>query len=382
MRKLSKIHYIFLIAILVATVSLWQPVRINLQGHWYGLYLLKGEGRAVLTVQDDLLFGDGSRLLLSIPLPSLHALLRPAAAHTGDESYLDLDWDAKNGSGSLRSVFADHSEMHFYFSRALGDAGQIKHGLFIGGSLPEGATGEDQESQNDSGIAYFDGRRTWHLWCNANEALIPVDRSQPARQTGDWRFLGSQVEVQSPRRVVISSRHAVEIDGIPLEIVRHASFRAGEHFVELDISIRNPGRSPARYLYTYGDEPWLGDYGSSDGNVGWTEAGQVTTESLIDLPRTRYAGMINLNYGLANFIDWERGESPSLGCFSNSIGRVDPTHHRPLTSNERFIGLQWGPRLLRPGEEQSIRLVIGLAEIDPTRGQPHLPAALAAVSPR
>jgi hypothetical protein len=380
-RRNISLALLLIFGLLVAAAALG-VVRVDAKGHLYGIFVLKGEDDSLIDIQDDLFLGDGSRLLGSVSLLPLHDLLQPSVAHACKETApcLALEWDAKAGDGWVRSVDRDGSEMHFYFSRLRSDGGKEKHGLFVGGSLPRAAASQDPMELSDSGVSFHDGRRSWHIWCNANESISPARSPEEAVQPADWRFLGSRVLQQTPERVVLGSSHELLLDGEPVRIDRFAYFRAGERSFDLGIHIVNVGRRPVSYFYTYADEPWLGDFGTSEGTIGWTKAGLVSEEGLIDTWENQYAGMINLKYGLANFIAWSPASAPSLACFSNAIGRVAPASaHIPLQSNERAIGLQWGPRTLRPGEGQKILLTIGLAGLDPGAGLPRpgiAPAAL------
>ena len=77
----------------------------------------------------------------------------------------------------------------------------------------------------------------------------------------------------------------------------------------------------------------------------------------------------------ANFLEWEKASRPSKAYISNFSGGVnDPDKVVPLVSpTNRFIGLQYGPYLLKPGESFSFALAIGMAENDPKTGFPVKP---------
>jgi hypothetical protein len=135
------------------------------------------------------------------------------------------------------------------------------------------------------------------------------------------------------------------------------------------------GPGEIRYAYLYGDEPWVGFFGSADGNVGWVEEGVLPFETSIDPATHRWAGILDRKTGLANYLGWEGGEAPSEVYVSNSLGRWAPAEDRvPLASNEVFLGLQWRERHHLPGEARSYRLAIGLADLDPATGRPRRPA--------
>ncbi len=223
-------------------------------------------------------------------------------------------------------------------------------------------------------MSYSDGTRWYHLWCNANEGLASaktLTKSEPAR----WQFLGSGVLNRSSNALAIKSSHIALVDEVPLRIDRYAYFRAGDTFFILSIRIQNTGNVPVSYYYAYGDEPWLGDYGSSSGNVGWVDGHIVTTVQYVDTTRFGYAGFFD--YGntaageghnftrKANFLKWIGGKKP-LVYFSNRETEFPDKNNEeePLRSDTRFIGLQWGPQTLLPGEKARYTLAIGMAAQD------------------
>jgi hypothetical protein len=372
MRKLNKKYYFILTLIITSfIIATGCLTDFRIKGHYFGIFLLKGEHGKPIEVHDDLLLGEESKLLGGVPLMFLHNLLMPSSAHASlPEPQLILDWDDALGEGWVRSVQADQTEMHFYFSRFISDQGIEKHGLFVGGNLPPAAMDlHDPLKSSDSGISFFDGHRNWHIWCNANEVIAPRDAPGAGVQTADWRYLGSWVEKAGGDRVVLGSRHELMLAGVQLHIDRRASFRAGAPTFDLGIHITNAGTRPVSYIYAYADEPWLGDYGSSEGVVGWLKEGLVSNEGLIDTAKHQHAGMINLKYGLANVVAWPPDAPPSLACFSNAIGRLSPGV--PLNTNDRALNLQW-ERTLQPGETHKIEMTIGMARIDLATGIPRL----------
>lgn len=358
---------------LVALAGLFAAMtRVEVTGRWRGLYVLQGRDSPRLEVKDDLLLGDGSRLIASVSLTRVRTLLgfEPAAPRPGEPS-LALDWDEREGRGLIRNRFADGTELVTLFGRYEDDDGKTPHGLFVGGAVPDIAA--DAAHQDQSGMAYHDARGWTHIWCNVNEAL--VDKGANAFVwPSTWRFLGSRVLVNDGRRVVLETNHEADLKGGTLRMDRFAYFAAGQPWFELGIQLTALGPGPVEYAYLYGDEPWVGRFGSADGNVGWVEERIVLNEELIDPVAHRWGGILDEKSGFANYIEWLGEVAPSQVYFSNAAGKFSPGPGPvPLSSNEVFIGLQWTGQRLRPGEERSIRLAIGLAEHDPATGRPMRP---------
>jgi hypothetical protein len=231
--------------------------------------------------------------------------------------------------------------------------------VFVGGSLPDIAV--DPTSLNQSGMAYRERSGIWrHIWCNANEAVWDVANAREI-DTHQYRYLGSHVLARDTQRLVIESSHEVTVSGVPLRMRRVAQFTAGRPYLLLGVSIENVGTVPVRYKFLYGDEPWVGKYGSAAGNLGWTADGIFADESQIDPIGHRWAGIVDTETGTANFLAWLGSEFPTLVYVSNDVGELVPG--RPLASEHIFIGTEWH-RELGPGEAQHLLLAIGMAERD------------------
>jgi hypothetical protein len=364
---------------LAAAGLLLATTRIEIEGRWRGLFLLKARDGRMLELQDDLYLGDGSRLVAGVSFSALRRWLGagPAAPAPGAAA-LELDWDERTGRGLVRNRLGDGSELVTLFGRFEDDHGNHPRGLFVGGAVPDVAS--DLRNQDQSGMALREGGQWFHVWCNTNEALVDMDG--PAYRTlypGDLRFLGSRVLVNDPQRVVLESNHEVTLLRGRVRMDRFAYFAAGEPFFKLGIRITALGPQQVTYAYLYGDEPWVGHFGTATGNYGWVDGEVVPFEGKFDTVKNRWAGIVDLKTGLANYLEWLGDDLPDDGYFANQAGHHAATSkHVPLDSNEVFIGLQWVGRRLAPGEGRGIRLVIGLAGRDPATGKPIRPPAAAA----
>ncbi|MGB9082152.1 MAG: hypothetical protein WCD00_12705, partial [Desulfuromonadaceae bacterium] len=188
------------------------------------------------------------------------------------------------------------------------------------------------------------------------------------------------------QNLTITCEHQAMVNNVPVKIVRTLFYQTGDTFVTLVTSLKNIGTTPTILLYIYGDEPWVGDYGSSAGNIGWLKNGLVTTEMQIDTSTNDYFGMFDtgnpligenkdFTTGKANFIEWSPAERPDSAYFSNQFGTIArPEQKVPLaSSNSRVLAMQWGPKALNPGQSFSFTLSIGMADNDPKTGLPVKP---------
>jgi hypothetical protein len=353
------------IALLALAVAFFATTRVRISGRFYGLYLLERASGRPLEIKDDLKLGDGPRLLGGVSFTWLHERLHSAERLPR----LDLDWDEEQGSGFVTSYLADGRKVQTLFGRYLDDDGRTPRGLFVGGAIPEVAA---TPSQNQSGMALHDANGWHHVWCNVNEGLLDAATARMSTP-GEWTFLGSRVLVDTPDRVVIASEHEIVLAEGTLRVQRYAAFRSGRAFFRLGINLINLGEEPLKISYAYGDEPWVGVFGSADGNVGWVERGLIPFVSGIDPRVERYAGILDRKSGLADFISWQGASPPEVVYFGNHAGTPLPSEvGAPLTSNEIFIGLEWRDRTIAPGDTLTLRLSIGLAAAHPD-GSPTVP---------
>lgn len=346
-----------------------------------GLYLLKGTGSRPFRLCNTLYLGEEELLIAGYDLIEA----QPVRVTTSGKGtpHLEVDWNADEGVGSLRNTLADGTLLVTNFSRYRDSQDAHTAGLFIGGALPWSLHSESPGQKNDSGMTWYDGRRWQHIWCNTNEGIgstVTPERYPPST----WKYLGSRIVSQADDAVVIGSSHAVTIDGVPYHIERLIEATAGEPYLDLQVSITNVGGRTGSYFYYYGDEPWLGDYGSSVGDIGWVSDRLVEYEDLVDPQQNSFAGMID--YGsrvlgeerkrqpVANFIEWLGPNRPDLVFFANQYDGF--SHDRavrvPLHGDSRSLGLLWF-RGLAPGQTETIALAIGMAGIDAATGLPRKP---------
>lgn len=364
------------LAALAGAGLLLATTRIAVEGRWRGLFLLKARDGRMLELQDDLFLGDGSRLVVGVSFSTARRWLGvEVPPPPPGQVALDLDWDERSGRGVVRNRLADGRELVTLLGRFEDDQGHHPQGLFVGGAVPDIAS--DFRNQDQSGMALQAGGRWYHIWCNTNEAL--VDRDVPGYRNvypGELRFLGSRVLVHDSQRVVLESQHEATLSRGRLRMDRYAYFTAGEPFFKLGIRLTAVGPGPVTFAYLYGDEPWVGYFGTAEGNYGWLPGRIVRTEGHVDPAANRWAGVVDVKTGLANYLEWQGEDLPDQLYFANQAGRTsDAKLQVPLASNEIFIGLQWVRRRLAPGEVRSIRLIVGLADLDPATGLPARPSS-------
>lgn len=370
---------LFLFSAILYTVS-----HIDITGDYEGIYVFRSDRGAIFDIKDDIFLGDEGRLLCRLEFESLWQFFRVREVTATDSNFLTVNWHSKEGRGYVIDNYPDGRKLLLAFSRFRAENGIIPSGVFLGGDLPfdSGESGEDH--LNKTGMAFYDGERWKHIWCTVNEAIASATNPGEVQQLCQWKYLGSAIVRKSGNELVLRSSHTAIVDGAPLRVDKFMVFRAGDAHFTLVTRIVNVGRTEVRYRYAYGDEPWVGDYGSAAGDVGWVEGRVIRHEELFNTGMHSFAGMFDNGNelagesheytGLANFIQWLGENRPSVAYISNVPGafsRIPGTV--PLASRTRFIGLEWGPRLLGPGRSDIFVLAIGMARKDPVTGMPVKP---------
>lgn len=372
--------------ICIVIVLAFFKVRINNKGDLEGIFVLKGANGAWLEITDDVFPEEAERLLWGQPFDWFEESLESGACKPAGRPCLSFEWHAKEGRGFIKTVYPDGKKLLICLGRFINSTSQRPaRGLFVGGNLSP----EDPDSQifnrDESGMAYYDGRRYFHIWCNVNEALYAADQAMQPIFPSAWDFRGSQVLESGQQGITLQSRHRAATKTGSFDITKTLRYRTGDTYFILATTITNSGARPASFIYSYGDEPWLGNFGTSIGNIGWLKDSLVFHELWIDTSVNTFAGMFDHGNqligehqahqtGKANFIEWQKQNRPELAFFSNTDGIPVFSGKTVLNSpDSRFIGLRWGPRSLAPGQSFDFSLAIGMAGNHPTSGLPLKP---------
>jgi hypothetical protein len=372
------------VLLLVLLVLLASKVKFTFYDDIHGFFVLEGDKGYWLELTDDIYPETANRLLWG-KSTRLFSSAERSSCGAGSSPCLEFEWNERTGHGYVMSVYPDGSKLLFNLGRFIDDSGKVPSGIFIGGGLPPSDPDYQHLNRNETGMAYFDGTRWYHIWCNVNEGLSSVRQPYLMSYPSDWTFRGSKVLENDGRHLSLQSRHDFRLDNVPCTLDRYLFYTAGAPYVVLVTEITNRGEFPLSLRYTYSDEPWLGNFGSARGNVGWLKDGIVLTERIIDTSRNTFAGMFDYGNELAgedhdytwkaNFIEWDRKSRPDKAYFSNIMGGLaNYRQSAPLSSpKNRIIGLIWGPLTIPPGQSFTFTLAIGMAGNDPATGFPVKP---------
>jgi hypothetical protein len=346
------------------------------------LYFLRGRYGGV-EIRRDLLLEEADRLIFMVDANRLFNYVVKGMAVAENRPILELTWDEKVGVGHVKQFRPDGTALSFPFSR-FEAGGRRPQGLFLGGDLPYGDSARSND-RDTSGMSYYDGKDWHHVWCAIDEGFKALGEKPSSTYPLAWDFKGSRVLKHTPDEIILESDHALNSDGNRVTMERFASFRAGDDYFVLKVKITNEGSEPVSYGYSWGDEPWVGEYGASRGDVGWYEGGVIKYEQFISPARYRYVGYWDHGNdaagegrafaGHANFVEWF-DPAPSLVFLSNSIEDCcDET--RPLYSaTDRVISLVWLNQLLLPGQSRTYTLALGMATAGPGAQMPVKPVTV------
>jgi hypothetical protein len=364
-------------------ISIVLMLKITITGNYEGIFLLKGRNGSWLELKDDLFLNEAQRYIIGLDLDKEKQFVSTLfQRHSSGASHLYFEWNENKGEGFIRNYLPGGKQLFTSFSRFIDESGAEVSGLFVGGGLPAATKEAAGAKLNETGMAYYNGARWIHLWCSVNEAISNFS-SFMLSYPSSWKFLGSRILHRGKDDLVLKSSHEIVNDNVPLHMDRYAYFKAGETYFILEIMIKNIGTRATTFFYLYGDEPWLGDYGTSAGNVGWAEDGMHKIEGYLNIEKNHYAGFYDYGNDVigephnftraANFIEWFGSERPSV-YFSNDIFYVPQNNKKtPLSSNARFIGLNWGPRTLEPDQTVTYTIALGMAGHDGTADIPVKP---------
>lgn len=385
MRFFCKQKICYIVApLLLIIVVLATRIKLTDKEDFEGIFVLKGTAGQWLEITDDLFPEETDRLLWHVP----YRFVKTAATSNDlckGNSCSYFEWNQRSGRGFIKNCFSNGRKLLICLGRFVHDPGDTPmHGLFLGGNLPTTDPDSHIFDKDESGMAYFDGQRYFHIWCNVNETIYDARQAMLPIYPSTWQFMGSSILEASSDDITLSSSHRVTLGAVPLQIDKFFFYHSGDTFFILKTTVRNIGRQPASFIYSYGDEPWLGNYGSSSGNIGWLKEGTIQREMFVDTRTHTFFGMFDHGNelagekpadftGKANFIEWSPAGRPDMAYFSNSMGPPATTGAPLVSQNCRFIGLRWGPRAIAPGESFTFNLAIGMAHNDPKTGLPVKP---------
>jgi hypothetical protein len=295
-----------------------------------------------------------------------------------------VGWDPKTGKGDLRQVLSSGDVLRACFH--CGYPGYTG-GLVIG-------------SFNGSGYGFYPrqpvrGFRSINVFCAQDESIWDLD--EQVEYTYGWsenygkgddgkrlEYVRGRILEGGPKTVVLQSENA----GGCYLVTKVVHTRLDVRHVIIATRIANRCDHPVHFDFFSGDDPWIGLYASSDGDVGWTPeeivrrekafaAGQFTAGGLYDLGNAALGQKEGTFSNQANFFALDPTVPlPDLAVFANAFAHsrrdIDPL--RPLDNKTMTaLNLGWTGRTLAPGQGLTVALALGLAETGEPGSIPRAP---------
>jgi hypothetical protein len=313
------------------------------------------------------------------PLPDGRGSEKAGAGKTEAEqrpegSRFNVKWDPKTGKGEVVQRLADGDRYRLCLQcRYPGYSG----GTWIGNFGASGFEWLPAKPQR--------GFRSLNIFCAQDESIL--DEEDGLEYDAGWSenfgkgddgvtldFVAGEVVSDGGAEgdVILRSVNARDC----LVVTRYLLWPRGEPFVVISSSIRNRCEAAKRLSFWTGDDPWIGLYKSSDGDVGWYAGGIVRTEKAIPGREFRWGGLYDLGNELlgqsadkfsnvANFIMVDPSRPPPTkvyfaNSFPHSDKEIDPA--RPLDNKTlTAVNLGWTGLELQPGREVLFRYALGRA---------------------
>ncbi len=306
---------------------------------------------------------------------------RPAAA---EAAWLANDWDPETGRGTVTHHQPGAGTLTTSFHVAF--AGYTG-GLVIGGYSSSGLAWVPERPQP--------GFPRINIFCAQDESIWDTDERREYSYGWSENFgTGPDgVRLEYVRgRVLEASRDRVallsENRGGCYEVRKIATTWATARFWIIATRITNRCERDVHFDFYSGDDPWLGTYKSSDGDVGWTPLGAVRHEARFEAGDFTAGGLVdlgNLTLGQregsfsneASFFALDPslplpGETLFANRFAHGPSEIDP--ERPLDNRTMTaLNLGWVGRTLRPRESMDVALALGHAVAGDAVGTPRLP---------
>ena len=254
---------------------------------------------------------------------------------------------------------------------------------------------------NGSGMGLYPARplrgfKSINVFCAQDESIWDLD--EQAEYSYGWsenfgtgadgkrlEYVGGRILAHDDRHVVLASENA----GGCYRVFKVALTQADWRFWVIATRIQNRCERPVRFDFWSGDDPWIGLYASSEGDVGWTPAGLIRHETVLGLGQFTAGGFYDLGNDAAgeaqgkfsnqaNFFALDPAlPLPDFAGFANRFahreGEID--HRRPLDNQTMTaLNLGWRKRVLAPGASMDMALALGLAETGEPGDIPRVPA--------
>jgi hypothetical protein len=283
-----------------------------------------------------------------------------------------VDWSPLTGKGLVVERLASGDELRTCF--------HCKYPGYTGGLVIGSMDGSGMEFRPRRPLRGFS---SINLFCAQDESIWDLDEN--VEYTYGWsenygtgpdgkrlEYRGGKVLRQSGDEIALASENA----GGCYRVLKVALTRAESLTWFIATRIENRCDHPVRFHFFTGDDPWLGLYASSDGDVGWTPEGLIRNATVLDAGRLTVAGFYDLGNqalgqkeeGFSNQADFFALDPalplPDFAAFANRFAHEarEVDARRPLDNKSMIaLNLGWTKRHLAAGESLDVTLALGMA---------------------
>lgn len=302
-------------------------------------------------------------------------------------SMFKLDWSPTSGKGSvIQTIPGDGTYRVCLGCEYPGYAG----GLWVGSMRAPGFQWVPATP--------IPGFRALNLFCAQDETL--VDAATGAEYEPGWSqnfgrgddgvtlaYLGGEIleDGSAGGDVVLKSINSA---GCYRE-TRYLRWPLGKPYLLVALHVTNTCAKQQAFDFWTGDDPWIGMYQTSEGDVGWQPGRIIREESLLDASNFQVAGFYDLGNDLtgekpgtfsnvANFFALDPSSpKPHHASFANRFAHVaDEVHEgRPLDNKSLMaLNLGWKKVTLKSGDSWRLAYAMGRARTSEPGGVPVPPA--------
>ncbi len=226
------------------------------------------------------------------------------------------------------------------------------------------------------------GTRGLSLWCAQDESLLLEQAERRLEYSHGWsenfgtgpdgvplRYLGGRVLHDSPDGLLLRAENAA----MPFHLARWLQLLPdGTLLTRLRIS--NVSEASIQFSFWEGEDPWVGDYGSSEGDVGWFAGALIRQEASLGASPGACLGMADLGDQPRAADPWPLAASflcldplspkPDQLIFANGFahGPDEVSDNTPLSDQSpTAFNLGWTHMELAPGASWELRWAMGVA---------------------
>jgi hypothetical protein len=314
--------------------------------------------------------------------PRSSASGKTTAAGASSQRFV-VSWSPTTGKGKISQHYDDGATAHLCL--------QCSYPGYTGGLVIGSYSGSGFEYVPPSPIRGF---ASWNVFCAQDESIW--DQASAREYSFGWsenfgtgpdgerlEYSGGAVEEQGPNRVVLRARNR----GGCYTVAKRLVWPAEARFILVATGITNTCREPVVFDFWTGDDPWLGKYRSSEGDVGYTDSELLRVETKVDPASFSFGGVYDLGNsqageregsfsGAANFIMLAPAQpAPDRIYFANRFAHKDDELQagRPLDNKTMLaFNLGWLDLELAAQETLSFGYALGLAH---SEGKPEPPKA-------